>query len=82
MTDARTDDEITLRVGQLALDHFGMADRPVASTSIESLDLDSLDYIEWILLVEEAFRIELPDDAAMKFTTVGDIADFVRHARK
>ena len=41
------------------------------------LGLDSLDQIVLVISIEEEFDIEIPDEAADKFLTVGDIVDWL-----
>ena len=41
------------------------------------LNMDSLDGIEALMALEEEFDIEISEDAAEKFQTVGDVVDFV-----
>jgi acyl carrier protein len=45
----------------------------VASTTIRSLHLGPLDLVKLICEVEDEFDIELADDQAEKFQTVGDL---------
>ena len=42
-------------------------------TSFEELNIDSLDKINISFEVEEAFNIEIPDDALGSLKTVGDV---------
>lgn len=44
---------------------------------MKDLEADSLDAVEVILGVEEAFGIEIPDEDAEKFETVQDIVDYI-----
>ncbi len=41
------------------------------------LNMDSLDGIEALMALEEEFDIEISEEAAEKFQTVGDVVDFV-----
>ncbi|RXH54410.1 acyl carrier protein [Granulicella sibirica] len=50
----------------------------VASTTFESLAIDSLDKINLSFEVEEAFGIEIPDAAIGTIRTVGDMVEGVR----
>lgn len=45
---------------------------------LEDLQMDSLDHIELIMAMEEEFNIEIPDDTAESFKTVGDIVEFIK----
>lgn len=47
----------------------------------EDLKADSLDMIEVVLMLEEEFSIEIPDEAVEKIKTVGDLIAFIeQHA--
>ena len=41
------------------------------------LNMDSLDGFEMIMALEEEFDLEIGEEAAEKFQTVGDVVDFV-----
>ncbi|MGC8719641.1 MAG: acyl carrier protein [Thermodesulforhabdaceae bacterium] len=44
---------------------------------IDDLGADSLDVVEMIMALEEAFDIEIPDEDAEKIRTVQDIFDYI-----
>ena len=44
---------------------------------MKDLEADSLDAVEIILGVEEEYGIEIPDEDADNFTTVGDIVKYI-----
>jgi acyl carrier protein len=44
---------------------------------LEDLGADSLDVVELVMTLEEAFDIEVPDDAVEELRTIGDIQRFV-----
>lgn len=45
----------------------------------DDLNVDSLDVVELIMRLEDAFDIEVSDDDAAKLNTVGDIIAFVNN---
>ncbi len=47
------------------------------SSLIEDFDADSLDVVDIVMSIEDEFGVEIPDDAAEQFKTVGDVAKFV-----
>ena len=48
------------------------------STDIaEDLGADSLDIVEMMMSVEEEFNIEIDDEEALNFKTVGDVANYI-----
>ena len=47
------------------------------STTIESLNLDSLDVTELVMELEEEFDITIGDNDAESWTTFGDVIDHI-----
>lgn len=47
---------------------------------VDDLGADSLDLVELIMAMEEAFDIEIPDEIAEKITTVKDAIEHVSKA--
>ena len=48
-----------------------------ASNFQNDLGADSLDTVELVMALEEAFDIEIPDEAAESITTVGDAVKYI-----
>jgi acyl carrier protein len=48
-----------------------------ASSLMGDLEADSLDAVEVVMALEDAFDIEIPDEDAEKFANIGDIAKYV-----
>jgi len=44
---------------------------------VDDLGADSLDSIELVMVLEEEFGIEIPDEDAEKMTKVGDVVDYI-----
>ena len=44
---------------------------------IDDLEADSLDAVEVIMALEDEFGIEIPDEEAEHFKTIGDIYKFI-----
>ena len=62
-------------VEQLDLDD---SDSLTMETSLkDDLDADSLDAIEFIMDLEDVFDIEIPDEEAENFKTIGDIVEYI-----
>ncbi len=60
---------------QLCIDN---ADSITLETTLsDDLEADSLDAVEVIMAIEDEFGIEIPDEEAQNFKTVGDICKFV-----
>lgn len=49
---------------------------------IEDLGADSLDRVELVMDLEEAFDIEIPDGDAQKFTTVQRVIDYIKQRKQ
>ena len=65
---------IDIIVEQLSADK----DKVVPGASfVDDLGADSLDLVELIMAMEEAFGIEIPDEVAEKITTVKDAIEHV-----
>ena len=45
------------------------------TTPIEDLEIDSLDFIEMVFEIEEAFDVKIPAEWDHEFATVGDLSD-------
>lgn len=52
-------------------------DKILGGQTVEDLGLDSLDSIEIIMEIEDAFDIEIPDAHAEVFITVSDLLNYV-----
>ena len=46
---------------------------------VDDLGADSLDVVELIMAIEEAFDIEIPDDAAENIVTVSDAVEYLKN---
>jgi acyl carrier protein len=69
------DKVIDIITEQLSVDK----DKVVSSASfVDDLGADSLDLVELIMAMEEAFDIEIPDEVAEKIATVQDAVDHVK----
>lgn len=66
-------------IRDLIVDQLGVdADIVEMDTNLmKDLEADSLDAVEIILGVEEAYDIEIPDEEAEKFETVRDLVNYV-----
>ena len=68
------------KIKDIIVEQLGLDD--VDSLSIETslkedLDADSLDAVEVIMALEEEFDIEIPDEDAENFKTIGDIVEYI-----
>jgi acyl carrier protein len=72
--------DIADRVKKIVVEHLGVEESKVteAASFIDDLGADSLDTVELVMAFEEAFEVEIPDDAAEKIQTVGDAINFIK----
>ncbi len=54
-----------------------LAEVATESSFVDDLGADSLDLVELIMAVEEAFDIEIPDEEAEKLQTVQDAINYI-----
>lgn len=64
----------------IASSHELVPDNIKHSNSFEELELDSLDFIECVMAIEEEFNIFIEDDTLEKVSTVEDLAKLVQVA--
>ncbi|MGH7104707.1 MAG: acyl carrier protein, partial [Acetobacteraceae bacterium] len=64
--------EIADKVKKIVVEHLGVEESKVTSEAsfIDDLGADSLDTVELVMAFEEAFGVEIPEDAAEKISTV------------
>jgi acyl carrier protein len=61
------------------VEHLGVEESKVTpeASFIDDLGADSLDTVELVMAFEEAFSVEIPEDAAEKISTVKDAIDYI-----
>jgi acyl carrier protein len=64
----------TLIARQLGIDE---ADISLSSNFMDDLGADSLDTVELVMLLEDEFDIEIPDDIAAELHTAGDVSKYL-----
>jgi len=74
--------DIADRVKKIVVEHLGVEEDKVTENAsfIDDLGADSLDTVELVMAFEEAFGIEIPDDAAETIQTFGDAVKFISAA--
>ena len=68
------------KVKEIIVEQLGVdADDVTMETSfIDDLGADSLDIVELIMALEEAFDLEIPDKEAEKITTVANAVEYIK----
>ena len=68
------------RVSEIIVEQLGVSAEEIKpeASFIDDLGADSLDIVELVMAMEEAFDIEIPDDDAEKLQTIGDAMSYVK----
>jgi acyl carrier protein len=71
--------EIFEKVKVIIVDQLGAEEAKIKTESsfVDDLGADSLDTVELVMALEEAFDIEIPDEEAEKIKTVQDAVDYI-----
>ncbi len=72
--------DIEEKIRNIICEQLDVAEEDVVPTAsfVDDLGADSLDLVELIMAMEEAFGIEIPDEVAEKITTVQDAIEHVK----
>jgi len=67
------------RVIKIVVEQLGVEEGEVKldSSFVDDLGADSLDTVELVMALEEAFETEIPDEKAEKITTVQQAIDYI-----
>ncbi|MGH9500113.1 MAG: acyl carrier protein [Terriglobales bacterium] len=79
-----TKKEIVEKVRQIVSEQLGVDDAEVTPSAsfVDDLGADSLDQVELVMALEEAFHMEVGDEDLEKILTVQSAIDYVeKHAR-
>ncbi|HZQ69395.1 MAG TPA: acyl carrier protein [Terriglobales bacterium] len=76
--------ETTEKVKQIVSEQLGVDEGEVTPSAafVDDLGADSLDTVELVMALEEAFEIEIPDEDAEKIRTVQDAIDYIEKHSK
>ncbi len=74
-----TGEEIAEKLKKIVSDQLGVDTQELSldSNLKEDLQADSLDIVQMIMEAEDQFGIEIEDDAAMNFVTLGDVVAYI-----
>ena len=77
-------EEIATKVKEIIVDQLGVnSDEVIESASfIDDLGADSLDTVELVMALEEAFDAEIPDEEAERLKTVGDAITYITNKKQ
>ena len=73
-------DDIEQKVKKIIAEQLGIKEEDIKNESsfIEDLGADSLDTVELVMALEDAFKIEIPDDQQEKLRTVQQAIDYIQ----
>lgn len=71
--------EVFKKVSAIIADHFEV-DRAKITDNLNlrtDLNADSIDFVEFVLEVEDTFGATIDDDDAEQLSTIGDVVDYI-----
>eukprot|EP00419_Tripos_fusus_P024932 CAMPEP_0172711130 /NCGR_PEP_ID=MMETSP1074-20121228/58114_1 /TAXON_ID=2916 /ORGANISM="Ceratium fusus, Strain PA161109" /LENGTH=72 /DNA_ID=CAMNT_0013534717 /DNA_START=247 /DNA_END=465 /DNA_ORIENTATION=+ len=67
------------KIAEVVAEQLGVdKEKVVGTATLSELGADSLDIVETVMALEEAFDVELPDEETTKLKNVGDVADLIQ----
>jgi acyl carrier protein len=77
--------QIVEKVKAIIQEQLGAEENDITPTAsfVDDLGADSLDTVELVMAIEEAFDIRIPDNDPEKMRTVQDLIDYIeKHSQK
>ncbi|HMQ11721.1 MAG TPA: acyl carrier protein [Oligoflexia bacterium] len=74
-----TREDIQSKVNEIIVEQLNVDADDIANEKsfIDDLGADSLDVVELVMAMEEAFEMEIPDEEAENILKVGDVVDYI-----
>lgn len=78
-----TEQEIETKVIEIVAEQLQVEKGKISRTTsfVDDLNADSLDQVELVMELEDAFSTQIPDDQAEKLRTVGEAVEFIKLAK-
>ena len=78
------DKSVETMVKEIIVEQLSVSPEEVVpeASFVDDLGADSLDLVELVMVLEEKFNQEIPDEAAEKIQTVQDAIDFIKEHLK
>ena len=72
------------KVKEIIVSQLGVDEDEVTleASFVDDLGADSLDMVEFVMVLEEEFDIEVPETDADKIVTVGDAVEYIKEHQK
>ena len=72
--------ELESQVADIIVEQLGATKEEIVpeASFIDDLGADSLDIVELVMAMEEAFDLEIPDEDAERIQTIGDAMTYVK----
>lgn len=76
--------QIYEQVKKVVVEQLGVSDSEITreASFVDDLGADSLDTVELVMALEEAFSTEIPDEDAEKIKTIGDTVTYIMSHKK
>ena len=75
---AASNDEVFAKVQDIVAEQLSIEKDKVSETStFADLGADSLDTVEIVMAIEEAFGVEVPEDAAAEMSNLKEAVDYI-----
>ena len=77
-------EEIVAKLNELIAQSLGVGEDEIVpdASFIDDLGADSLDIVELVMAMEDAFQMDIPDEEAEKIQTVRNAIDYIKaHAK-
>ncbi len=73
------DESVLDRVIEIVAEQMGVDKEQVNNTTsfVNDLGADSLDQVELVMLFEDEFKLDIPDEEAEKIQTIGDAVKYI-----
>ena len=72
------------KIKQIVVNQLGVEESAVTAKAkfVEDLGADSLDIVELVMAMEEAFGVDIPDEDAENIRTVEDACNYVKRVEE
>jgi acyl carrier protein len=79
-----TAEQVESKVKEIIVEQLGVDEGQVEGKAsfVEDLGADSLDIVELVMALEEAFELSIPDEDTEKITTVQNAVDYIVGQKK